>query len=352
MAPSEDVETTTAPGITVDLVDPRDEQAFSRWFEVLRAAEEHDRPGEPGELRHEQRQLALDGSGPDADTAVLLLRASVDGAAVGASRLELPARDNLHLCELVLSVQPDARRRGVARALQAQVERCARERGRTTLLGFVDEPPGQEGRSGNRAAALALGYTVAQQEVRRDIDLPLPAARVEQLERACRPYAAHYVLRVWQDACPDDLVDDLAELHRQMSTDVPKDETDWREEVWDAARLRRSEQLSVTMGRTFVGVGAVHAPTGRMVAFTCLGVPRVRPERAYQWETLVSAPHRGHRLGMLVKLAGLQELAARSPQTRVISTWNARENVPMIAVNDALGARTNGVLAVLQKVLS
>ena len=351
MAPSEDVETTTAPHPTVERVDPRDEQAFAGWFAVTRAAEEHDRPGEPGELEHEQRHFALEGSGPDPDTAVLLLQASVAGRAVGACRLELPMRDNLHLCESVLCVDPSARGQGVARVLQAELERCAGDHGRTTLLGFADEPPGQEGRSGNRAAGIALGYAVAQQEVRRDIDLPLPLERVEDLARTCRPHAAEYALRVWQEACPDDLVDDLAELMRQMSTDVPKDEMDWREEVWDRARVRRNERLALAMDRTWVAAGAVHRPTGRLVSFTTMGVPRSEPERAYQWETLVSADHRGHRLGTLVKLAALQELAARSPGTSFLSTWNAQENAPMIAVNDALGARVNGRLVVLQKVL-
>jgi hypothetical protein len=88
-----------------------------------------------------------------------------------------------------------------------------------------------------------------------------------------------------------------------------------------------------------------------MIAFTTMGWPRSRPERAYQWETLVSKDHRGHRLGTLVKLAALQELAVRSPGTRFITTWNAQENAPMIAVNDQLGARVNGRLAVLQQVL-
>ena len=350
MAPSEDVQTTTPP-VTVDQVDPRDEPALARWFAVLRAAEEHDRPGEPGELLHEQRSAALDGAGADPDTAVVLLAASLAGDVVGAARLELPRRDNLHLCELVLCVHPSARGRGVARVLQTEIERWARDRGRCTLVTFADEPPGEEGRSGNRSAARALGYAVAQQEVRRDIDLPLDPARVAELERDCRPYAEEYAVRTWCDACPDDLLDDLAELHRQMSTDVPKDEMDWREEVWDGARVRRSEERTRSADRTVIGAGAVHVPTRRMVAFTAVGFPRAEPSRAYQWETLVQADHRGHRLGTLIKLAALQELARRSPATRSISTWNAQENVPMIAVNDALGARTNGRLAVLQKVL-
>jgi len=349
VAPSEDVETTTQ--VQVVPVDPHDDEAFAAWFAVSEAAEHHDRPDEPGWLLHEQRSISVDGTRPDADTRCLLLGASDGERLVGAARLELPQRDNLHLAELDLSVHPDARRRGVARALQTELERLAHEHGRTTMLGYADEPPGQEGRSGNRAAAQALGYAVVQQEVRRDIDVPVPAALVERLEAACRPHAADYDLRVWEEGSPDDLVDDLAELMRQMSTDVPKDEMDWREEVWDAARVRRNEELSRSMDRTWVGAGAVHRPTGRLVAFTVMGVPRSRPERAYQWETLVSAAHRGHRLGTLVKLAALQELAARNPRTRFITTWNAQENAPMIAVNDLLGARVNGRLAITQKVL-
>jgi hypothetical protein len=167
----------------------------------------------------------------------------------------------------------------------------------------------------------------------------------------CAEHATGYDVRTWWDRCPDDLAEDCARLNQAMSTDVPKDQMDWREEVWDVARLRRNEALCVAMDRTYVGAGAVHRESGRMVAFTTMGIPRSARRRAYQWETLVLREHRGHRLGMLVKLAALQELSASSPATAYISTWNAQENAPMIAVNDALGARTNGRLPLLQKVL-
>lgn len=333
-------------------IDPRDDRGFAEWFAVLDAAERLDRPGEPGWLLHEQRSVSVDGVGADPDTACELLVARDGEQVVGAARLELPRRDNPHLCELVLAVAPQARRRGVGRALDDEVVRRAAEHGRTTLLSFADEPPGSQGCSGNRRATEALGYAVVQVEVRRDIDLPLDPATVHRLERASAPHAADYDLRLWRDAVPDDLVDDLAELSRLMSTDVPKDEMDWREEVWDAARVRRNEQLNLDMDRSWVGAGAVHRASGRMIAFTCMGWPRENPVRAYQWETLVASAHRGHRLGTLVKLAGLHELARSSPSTELISTWNAQENGPMIAVNDALGARTNGGLAILQKVLA
>lgn len=338
-------------GVETCEIDPRDDAAFAGWFAVLEAAERHDRPDETGSLLHEQQRLGVDATSPDADARRVFLVAAVDGRVVGAARAELPRRDNLHLVEMELAVLPSARRRGVGRRLAEAVEGLAREAGRTTVLGFTDEPPGQEGRSAGRLAMTALGYAVVQQEVRRDIDLPLDPVRVARLERACRPRAADYVVRTWWDHVPDDLVDDRAELSRQMSTDVPKDQVDWREEVWDAARVRRNEDLSASMGRTHVAAGAVHVPSGRLVAFTDMGVARSAPQRAYQWDTLVSQAHRGRRLGTLVKLAALQELAARCPQTAVISTWNAQENAPMIAVNDALGARVNGIEAVLQRMV-
>jgi hypothetical protein len=56
----------------------------------------------------------------------------------------------------------------------------------------------------------------------------------------------------------------------------------------------------------------------------------------------VLAAHRGHRLGLLVKLAMLDFIAEQEPQVTVIDTWNATSNAPMIAVNDALGC-TPGV---------
>jgi hypothetical protein len=174
---------------------------------------------------------------------------------------------------------------------------------------------------------------------------------VAALERQVAPHTADYDLVTWWDRCPDELLEDCAALNQAMSTDVPKDEMDWREEVWDGPRLRRNEAEVQAMDRSYVAAGAVHRPTGRMVAFTTMGVPRSAPQRAYQWETLVLREHRGHRLGMRCKLAALQELHAAQPDAQFISTWNAKENAPMIAVNDALGARTNGGIAALQKVL-
>jgi GNAT superfamily N-acetyltransferase len=264
-------------------------------------------PGEVGWLLHEQQQESI----PDEDTDTVVLSAVVGGRVVGAARMELPQKDNEHLCETVLVVHPEARRRGVARALDDEVVRRVRAAGRSTVLTICDEPPGAG--HGNRKAALALGYRVVQTEVRRDIDLPLDPALVAALQREIAPRAGDYDVVTWWDRCPEELLEDCAALNQAMSTDVPKDEMDWREEVWDGERLRRNEAEVLAADRTYVAAGAIHRPSGRMIAFTTMGVPRSAPQRAYQWETLVRREHRGHRLGMLLKLTALR---SSRPQPR------------------------------------
>ena len=333
-------------------VDPRDESAFAEWFAVTDAVEQHLRPGEPGWLLHEERALSLDGQRPDTDDACELFAVRDAGRLVGAARVTMPQVDNRHSAEVLLAVPPSERRRGAGRLLADEVERRARAHGRDTLVAFADEPPTGDGGAVVRAAAAALGWQVVQVDVRRDLDLPLDPARVARLEADCRPHAADYELRTWWDRTPDELLEDRARLDNDFSVDVPKDELDWRPEVWDGARVRRSEVRSASMDRTYAAAGAVHRPTGRLVGFTEVGLARADPRRAFQWGTMVLSAHRGHRLGLLLKLVVLQELAAASPATRCVSTWNAQENGPMIAVNEALGARTNGRILALQRKLA
>lgn len=51
------------------------------------------------------------------------------------------------------------------------------------------------------------------------------------------------------------------------------------------------------------------------------------------------ALHRGHRLGLRLKLAMLDWLRGERPDVRYADTWNVPGNAPMIAINDALGCR-------------
>jgi hypothetical protein len=49
--------------------------------------------------------------------------------------------------------------------------------------------------------------------------------------------------------------------------------------------------------------------------------------------------HRGHRLGMRVKLANLEFLRRSRPKVSLINTWNAAINDHMVSINEAIGFR-------------
>ena len=147
----------------------------------------------------------------------------------------------------------------------------------------------------------------------------------------------------WRDRTPDALLDDRALLERRMTTDAPHGDLPVEEEHWDGERIREYEASHVARGRTVLSAGAVH--DGRLVAFTDLQVPLAQPERAQQAGTLVLREHRGHRLGALVKAAVLREVVTTMPEVRRISTYNSDSNLPMVAVNEALGFRPAGHLS-------
>ena len=88
-----------------------------------------------------------------------------------------------------------------------------------------------------------------------------------------------------------------------------------------------------------------------LVAYTDLVLTTHESERAYQWGTLVRTDHRGHRLGLAVKVANVRRLQDTQPQITTVVTFNADVNAPMVAVNERLGFRPVQWLGELQKKL-
>ena len=331
----------------IETVDPRDDEAFAAWCGVLEEVARDTRPGEEPESLRERHARVARGLLADATERVVPLLARDGDAVLGAAQLDRPLRDNRHYAELAVRVPPALRRRGTGSSLVAHGERLAQEASRRTLAGEVDEPPGRQ--SEGSAFAQRLGFAQVLCEVRRDLDLPLHPERARALAADAAPYAGDAQILTWRDRCPDELAADLAVLMQRMSTDTPVGTLDVDEEAWDVARLRHDEDVAAAQGRTVYAAGAVDRQTGRMVAFTRVAVSSHAPERAHQWETLVLSEHRGRRLGTLVKLAAFAALSQGSPASSVVTTYNAEANVPMIRVNDALGARTNGGLSFWQK---
>jgi RimJ/RimL family protein N-acetyltransferase len=127
-----------------------------------------------------------------------------------------------------------------------------------------------------------------------------------------------------------------------MSTDEPHGDDAAEEEVWDAARVEENDALwAARRARCLVAV-AQHRASGRLVACTELQLADGVSDQAGQMLTVVHPDHRGHRLGLAIKLANLDVLARDAPGVRKVFTGNAAVNAPMIAVNEMMGFEVVG----------
>jgi len=333
--------------VNIEQIDPTDGAAFGRWFAALRASSLEMWPGEPGWQPSELRARALDVEGPV--RFELLAAVDSDGTTVGSGGLECSLTDNRHLVQASVDVHPEHRRRGAGSALVKEIEHMAQAKGRGVVAVMQEDRLGADERSAGRLFAAHHGYEVVLENIRRDLTVPVEETRLAALEAACWPHAAGYTVTTFRDRWHEEDLEDRALFGRRMSTDAPTGGMDYLEEEWDVARVRSTEALIHAMDRSFLVSVARHGSSSRLVAFTEITIPLGAPQKAYQWDTLVLAEHRGHRLGTLVKVANLGALAEASPGTSTVSTMNAKENKSMIAVNEALGCKVVSTARTWQK---
>jgi len=250
-------------------------------------------------------------------------------------RIGLPERENLTAASLTILVRPSARRRGIATELLRHAAGRAAANGRTLLSGEVRED------SGGEAFAERFKATRGLTEVRRILQLDtLPPGQLRKLRDEALPKAAGYTLVSWAGVTPDEYVDRVAKTHEAMN-DAPHD-PGYEPRAWDGDRVREMDARGLTYGMRVYSVAAVHDTTGDVAALTQAFVDPESPEWGHQGLTAVTRAHRGHRLGLLVKIEMMEWLAEAEPRVRKIDTGNAAANKHMIAVNEALGYRVYG----------
>jgi GNAT superfamily N-acetyltransferase len=317
----------------VRAVDPYDETALAARHSIAATAGAHDIPDFPplcpvrfaGHLRH-----------PGKANTRLSWLGYLDGEPAGVLDMDLPQLDNLANAVVELRVAPQYRRRGVGRTLYQFAIEAARREGRVRLLSdsVSTLPDGAPRDPAGDAFARAMGATLALTEVRRRLDLS-----TVDLGTLAGPVAPGYSTVHWGNVAPDGYLADLARLERALENDAPRG--DLAIEVPEANGERVRDAMESHLAAGWQGYhGAVrHEATGALVAWTTLGFEPTVPDHAWQFLTVVDPAHRGHRLGLGIKLANLRHALGHMPGLRMIDTWNAASNSHMIAINEALGFR-------------
>jgi len=334
---------TIEPLVVPDRIDAADAADFI-GFAAVRNAVEAEQRGHTGEVMTAAELLP---DWKDESRSMVGLVAKVDGRVVARGNLALPA--GAPECWGAVSVLAGFRGRGIGSALYDRLEKLAREAGRTTLQNQSTYPAGVEGEvipapTGFGSVPVDLPSTRflrrqgSLEQVARISALPLPvdtdvfSAHLDEAVAA----AAGYRTVSWQGRTPEEWVESIALLRTRMSTDAPNAGIDLTD-VWTAERVRAVDELWAESPRVALTSIVVEEATGEAVGFTELDVSTESDRPAEQMDTLVLREHRGHRLGMLLKLTNLRELTRRFPSCTLVETVNAEENRPMLDVNDSIG---------------
>jgi GNAT superfamily N-acetyltransferase len=314
----------------IERLDLADTDTIRACFELFLAAERVDEPDGPWLTERPFRGWLTVGWGGD-PREIWLAEGQTEGSVAGWYRLELPDVENLDQANLDLVVHPAERRRGLGLALLKHAAARASEHGRSVL-----NAPTRLGGDGE-AFARATGAEQGLVDVQRVMDMR--AAGDDQLARlraTAEEKAAGYSLVSWTGLVPEEFIDQAAALFAALN-DAPHDEHS-APAVWDAQRVReRVNELRPVYGARVYAVAARRDATGELAGLTEVAVDPTDPGWGHQMLTGVLRAHRGHRLGLLVKVAMAEWLKTAEPQLERIDTWNAESNRYMIAVNEALG---------------
>ena len=319
---------TTTTALDFVAVSADDEPAMREWYDLRRAVEDADLPGDPplgwvlhkGMLRH-----------PWPGTENLAFLARREGVLVGWLGLYLPQNENVEAATVEVQVAPAYRRQGVGRAIVAEARRQAADLGRNRLLCELTGPTAE-------AFATEHGARMVLADTQRRLDLTtVDDARLDGLLADAVAHSAGYSLLQWAGPTPEEHLPAVAALESRMTTDAPMDDLQWEQEVFDADRMRGRDAVMTARRNRAYTTAVRHDASGVVVGTTMLTVAHGVDGFAGQWQTIVEPEHRGHRLGMLLKVANLRFLQQHEPAVTFIDTWNADSNAPMLRVNVEMG---------------
>jgi GNAT superfamily N-acetyltransferase len=260
-----------------------------------------------------------------------------DDGPVAAFTVRYSDRDNTDLAFLQVYVHPAHRSRGLGRGTATAAIDRVRTLDRTRVSYDIPLRTRERDPSAGVSLAESIGAKSLLTERRRTLRLAsISDDRLTELDAIVGDSTAGYTLVTWRNHTPEPALEEMAGLIALMSTDPPLGDLDIEAEIWNAERYEEWETSVRARNRDRLIAAARHDSSGQLVGFTDLTIPNGR-SIGYQWATIVRSDHRGHRLGLALKIANLRYLRAARPDVTILNTWNAVENSHMVAVNEALG---------------
>lgn len=324
-----------ATGVHIERFDPlTDTRRLRTCYQLLEAGRPADHPClSPQSFEEFTRWWA---HGYDGSPRQTWLASDDSGEPVGCYLLTLPERENTSMARCALVVTPARRRAGIGRALLAHCAEQARRAGRSRLTSESTTRANAREGSPGAAFAAAVGARSGIAEVIRTLEIDAGLlGRLARLRADAEQHSSGYGLLSWLGASPEEHIGQVTRVNDAMS-DAPRD-AGVEPQTRDADRIRSLEQISIAHGLCLYSVAARHSAAGDFAALTQITTDPRTPGWGIQQITAVTPGDRGHRLGLLIKIAMLELLAERESGVRRIVTGSTASNKHMAAINAQLG---------------
>lgn len=254
-----------------------------------------------------------------------------------------PQLENLDAATVMIDVHPALRGHGIGTAL---LERAAlpavQAAGRTLISAYGTVPVEGDADDAtlpaNRLAARA-GLERRSLAVCRSLDLPLAPGLLDELAAEVDERIGDYRVASFLDEIPEEQLAEYGRLMAQLDLDDPDEDVESEVPDYTPERIRENAERRRRAGKHTV-ICVAMAPDGSM-AGNCEIVYRDCPGSTLGWQenTLVMPDHRGHRLGLALKVEAHRRLVEAAPGLRRVVTWNSHVNPWMISINEKLGYR-------------
>jgi GNAT superfamily N-acetyltransferase len=316
-------------------VDATDPTALRAWHELAARAHRHDRPDAPFWTADEVLLVIRPDDPEERMCPFVVVDETGEPAASGI--VFVPLLDNLDKVYAELRVLPGRRGEGAGDVAVAHAIEVARAEGRQLVLVTGYFPADADDSHPVRAFARRHGFTLANTEVRRTLELPVSAEVLQSWVDEAAEHHAGYEITTYVDVVPDPLLPSLVDLLNQLAVDAPTGDIDFEAGRMSVDIYRDHRERLTRSGRRVLETVAVQS--GRVVAHSTLSVPPPGQELPHlnQWGTFVDREHRGHRLGLAVKAANLRRVQRLHPERTLVHTTNSPVNGPMVAINERLG---------------
>lgn len=208
-------------------LDVFDDAELEHFYEITERAEAFERPHHSG-YSLEEAKLHFRRQDPTERAGVWA--AYDEGTMVGGVSVSFPLLDNLTKCWGALGVDPDHRRRGIGSALVAAIVARVAQEGRTTMVMESAYPFERREDHPYRRFAKANGFTIAIDEIRRILALPVDPALLQTLAIETTPHHTAYRIESFVNDLPEGLLASYCVLHNQLGVDAPTGDVEFEAE--------------------------------------------------------------------------------------------------------------------------